>query len=113
MLPWVLTPAARCGYPRASAGIYGLRPTHGRISVAGMMIQAPSFDTVGYFTRDAMTFGRVGAVLLGEQATDVLPPRSSLRPTVLRSPTSRYGAPCSRSSISCAMPVARHRVTFS
>ena len=43
------------------------------ISVAGMMTQAPSFDTVGYFTRDAMTFGRVGAVLLGEQATDALP----------------------------------------
>ena len=59
--------------PASFCGIYGLRPTHGRISVAGMMTQAPSFDTVGYFTRDAMTFGRVGAVLLGEQATDALP----------------------------------------
>ena len=59
--------------PASFCGIYGLRPTHGRISVAGMMTQAPSFDTVGYFTRDAMTFGRVGAVLLGEQTTDALP----------------------------------------
>ena len=33
--------------PASFCGIYGLRPTHGRISVAGMMIQAPSFDTVG------------------------------------------------------------------
>ena len=59
--------------PASFCGIYGLRPTHGRISVAGMMTQAPLFDTVGYFTRDAMTFGRVGAMLLGEQATDALP----------------------------------------
>ena len=62
----VRTPASFCG-------IYGLRPTHGRISVAGMMTQAPSFDTVGYFTRDALIFGRVGAVLLGEQISDALP----------------------------------------
>ena len=59
--------------PASFCGIYGLRPTHGRISVAGMMTQAPLFDTVGYFTRDAMTFGRVGAMLLGEQAPDALP----------------------------------------
>src|SRR5882757_10767872 len=59
--------------PASFCGIYGLRPTHGRISVAGMMTQAPSFDTVGYFARDAMTFGRVGAMLLGEQVTDALP----------------------------------------
>ncbi|MET4177752.1 amidase [Bradyrhizobium sp. LA6.1] len=59
--------------PASFCGIYGLRPTHGRISVAGMMIQAPSFDTVGYFARDALTFGRVGAVLLGQQMSDALP----------------------------------------
>jgi amidase len=38
-----------------------------------MMTQAPSFDTVGYFARDAMTFGRVGAVLLGEKVVEALP----------------------------------------
>src|SRR5258708_6330914 len=59
--------------PASFCGLYGLRPTHGRISVAGMMTQAPSFDTVGYFARDAMTFSRVGAMLLGEQASDDLP----------------------------------------
>ncbi|MGJ4921587.1 amidase [Bradyrhizobium sp. HKCCYLRH2060] len=63
----VRTPASFCG-------IYGLRPTHGRISVAGLMTQAPSFDTVGYFTRDALTFGRVGSVLLGEPIADGLQP---------------------------------------
>ncbi|MDB5519985.1 MAG: putative amidase [Tardiphaga sp.] len=59
--------------PASFCGLYGLRPTHGRISVAGMMTQAPSFDTVGYFARDAMTFGRVGAVLLGEPVVAALP----------------------------------------
>jgi amidase len=59
--------------PASFCGLYGLRPTHGRISVAGMMTQAPSFDTVGWFARDAMTFGRVGAVLLKEEIVD-LPP---------------------------------------
>jgi amidase len=59
--------------PASFCGLYGLRPTHGRIPVAGMMTQAPSFDTVGYFARDAVAFGRVGAVLLGEQVVDALP----------------------------------------
>jgi amidase len=53
----VRTPAAFCG-------LYGLRPTHGRISVAGMETQSPSFDTCGWFARDAATFARVGEVLL-------------------------------------------------
>lgn len=59
--------------PASFCGLYGLRPTHGRISTAGMMTQAPSFDTVGYFAASAATFGRVGAVLLGEQLVDALP----------------------------------------
>ncbi len=32
-----------------------------------MMVQSPTFDTVGYFTRDPQTFAKVGAVLLGER----------------------------------------------
>jgi amidase len=59
--------------PASFCGLYGLRPTHGRISTAGMMTQAPSFDTVGYFADNAATFGRAGSVLLGEQVVGVLP----------------------------------------
>jgi amidase len=59
--------------PASFCGLYGLRPTHGRIPARGMMTQAPSFDTVGYFARDAATFGRAGTVLLVEQVVDVLP----------------------------------------
>jgi amidase len=59
--------------PASFCGLFGLRPTHGRISTEGMMTQAPSFDTVGYFTDSAASFGRVGSVLLGEQVVDALP----------------------------------------
>jgi amidase len=59
--------------PASFCGLYGLRPTHGRIPTDGMMIQAPSFDTVGYFADNAVTFGRAGSVLLGEQVGDALP----------------------------------------
>ena len=57
----VRTPAAFCG-------LYGLRPTHGRIPVEGMETQSPTFDTCGWFARDADTFVRVGEVLLGAPA---------------------------------------------
>lgn len=50
--------------PASFCGLYGLRPTHGRISLDGVLPQAASFDTVGWFTRDAETFQRVGRVLL-------------------------------------------------
>jgi amidase len=59
--------------PASFCGLYGLRPTHGRISTAGMMTQSPSFDTVGFFADSAATFARAGSVLLGEQIVDGLP----------------------------------------
>src|SRR3954470_24381771 len=59
--------------PASFCGLYGLRPTHGRIPVDGMMTQAPSFDTVGFFSDDAATFAAVGAVLLGEAVAEALP----------------------------------------
>ena len=52
--------------PASFCGIIGLRPTFGRIDIAGVMPLAPSFDTVGWFARDIDVFERVGSVLLGE-----------------------------------------------
>src|SRR6478609_10799440 len=51
--------------PSSFCGLYGIRPTHGRLDLTGLMPQAPSSDTAGWFARDAETFARVGSVLLG------------------------------------------------
>jgi amidase len=61
--------------PASFCGLYGIRPTHGRIDLAGMLPQAPSSDTTGWFARDAETFGRVSAVMLGEALPAELPRR--------------------------------------
>jgi len=67
--------------PANHCGLFGIRPTHGRISLERCLDLAPSFDTCGFFTRDARTFGRVADVLLGEDASP-LPARVRLiRPT--------------------------------
>ncbi|MEQ1693027.1 MAG: amidase [Gemmatimonas sp.] len=50
--------------PASFCGIYGIRPTHGRISLDGACPLAPGFDTCGWFARDAALLARVGAVLL-------------------------------------------------
>ena len=52
--------------PASLCGLYGMRPTHGRIPIDGAVPLAPSYDTVGWFARDAKTFARVGRVLLSE-----------------------------------------------
>jgi len=59
--------------PASFTGLYGLRPTHGRIPVEGMAVQSPSFDTAGFFARDAATFARVGEVLLDAPVGPGLP----------------------------------------
>ncbi|MEO5844375.1 MAG: amidase, partial [Caldimonas sp.] len=51
--------------PANHCALVGLRPTHGRISLQGVMDLAPSFDTCGWFARDVATFARVAGVLLG------------------------------------------------
>lgn len=59
--------------PASFCGLYGIRPTHGRLDLTGMMSQAPSSDTAGWFARDATTFARVSEVLLGEPIPRALP----------------------------------------
>jgi len=50
--------------PASFCGIYGIRPTHGRISLEGACPLAASFDTCGWFARDAAVLEHVGRVLL-------------------------------------------------
>jgi amidase len=52
--------------PANHCGLYGMRPTHGRISLEGVLELAPSLDTCGYFARNIETFARVSSVLLGD-----------------------------------------------
>ncbi len=61
--------------PASFCGLYGIRPTHGRLDLTGMMAQAPSSDTTGWFARDADIFARVSAVMLGEPVPEALPQR--------------------------------------
>jgi len=50
--------------PASYCGIYGIRTTHGRITLDGAVPLAPSYDTLGWFARDPELFRRVGHVLL-------------------------------------------------
>jgi amidase len=61
--------------PASYCGILGLRPTHGRISLEGACPLAPSFDTCGWFARDAGVFERVGRALLRDAAPATAPGR--------------------------------------
>jgi amidase len=51
--------------PAANCGIYGFRPTHGAVSVAGVNPLAPTFDTVGALAATADVLSQAMAVLLG------------------------------------------------
>jgi amidase len=50
--------------PASYCGLFGIRPTHGAISLAGARPLAPSFDTCGWFARSASVLAGVGEVLL-------------------------------------------------
>ncbi len=55
--------------PASHCGLIGLRPTHDRISLNDCIPLSPSLDTCGWFARDIEPFQRVGAVLLGPDAS--------------------------------------------
>ena len=61
--------------PASFCGLYGLRPTHGRIPLDGILMQAPSYDTIGWFARDAATFARVAEAVFGSSVAAAAPSR--------------------------------------
>jgi len=52
--------------PASNCGIWGYRPSHDFISVAGVNPLAPSFDSVGILAQNADVLARVGLVLLAD-----------------------------------------------
>lgn len=59
--------------PASFVGVWGFRPTHGAVSVEGVIPFSPSYDTVGWFARDIATLKLAGDALLPK--TEVAPIR--------------------------------------
>jgi amidase len=84
--------------PASYCGIYGIRTSHGLVPTDGVVNLAPSFDTVGWFAREASLMRRVAEVLL--RPAPALIPRRLVIATdtdpgaapILRHPTPRVPA---------------------
>jgi amidase len=50
--------------PASYCGIFGMRPSHGRIPAGGLVPLSPSFDTVGFFAASGEMLERIGRALL-------------------------------------------------
>ena len=50
--------------PASFCGLFGIRPTHNRINTKGVYPMAPSFDTLGWFSKNIEIFQKVSPVLL-------------------------------------------------
>lgn len=64
--------------PASYNGLWGVRPTHGRVTGQGCFALAPSFDTIGWFARDAETLAAVSACLLNLRMVAEAPARESV-----------------------------------
>jgi amidase len=87
--------------PASFCGIFGIRPTHGRLPLEGMVGQAPSFDTIGWFGREPQLLGRIGEVLLGTDLSSASRPRHAIIAT-------DAFAIADRATASILLPAAEH-----
>jgi amidase len=56
--------------PASYCGLWGIRPTHGRVDNRRAMPLAPSLDTAGYFADDPAVFLKVAPVFLGDDRSE-------------------------------------------
>ena len=68
--------SVRC--PASFSGVYGIRPTYGRVDDSGVAPLAGSFDAVGWFARDPALLATVGGVLLEGSPAALVPERALL-----------------------------------
>lgn len=77
--------------PASYQGLWGLRTTHGAIDRAGLLPLAPSFDTVGWLTRDSTTLRAAAAASLDASLQRTLvPPGAAPRSRPRRASRPRF-----------------------
>ena len=88
--------------PAAFCGIYGIRTTHGRVKLDGVMPFASSYDTVGWFAQSAAMMARVGTAFFGTPKTNAAKVGTA-RPLVMASDILALAdADCAQAVSQCA-----------
>ncbi|MEU5881984.1 amidase family protein [Spirillospora sp. NPDC047279] len=90
--------------PASYTGLYGLRPTHARVSREGVVPLAPSFDAPGLLTRDLATLRASAAALLTGSPSPA-PPARLLAPADLWTSTPELAD--ALATVSAHLPVER------
>jgi len=86
--------------PASFCGVYGFKPTHGRLSLAGVHPLAPSLDTLGLFTRGVEDIPLLLRAL-GLKVEDVSQPRPP-RVGLWRSEVWQQASPAAQASVEAA-----------
>ncbi|MEW5297920.1 MAG: hypothetical protein WDW36_001098 [Sanguina aurantia] len=93
--------------PASYVGSLGMRPTHGRITLAGGRPLAPSFDTVGWFARDAAVLRAAGHVLLGTPMPPIISEEQAAAASSTEHTDAASGSSSSSSSSAAAEPTGQ------
>jgi len=78
--------------PASYQGLWGLRTTHGVVSVDGLLPLAPSFDTVGWLTRDGATLRGAAVASVDPRRQMSLEKRFAVAPALVALASAEVGA---------------------